>query len=211
MKRTLLFILAILLVCFFIKSPQGLIFPMWILAYLYKDRLKTAADRLPLPLAFILSGMFFGLLTESFAILENINKPLTERILLHPDPLRDLLMALFYYSLFITTWYLLLRKIRFSKTSVFIVSGIFGVLTEQGGAIVYGVVADPFLGTLMALLVMGVYGVFPLLAYMITKGRFIGGRKPHVKHYAIAALAFFLFWAIYGNFVHKALLAFFSS
>ncbi len=184
---------------------------MWILTYLYKEKLKLITDRFPLPLAFILSGIFFGLLTESFAILENINKPMTERILLHPDPLHDLLMALFYYSLFIITWYLILRKIRFSKRSVFIMSGIFGVLSEQGGAIAYGVVADPFLGTLMALLVMSVYGVFPLLAYMITKGRFVGGKKPHIKHYAITAFAFFLFFAIYGNFVHKALLAFFSS
>lgn len=209
MKRILLWILAIVLTLISLKSPQGLIFPMWILVYLYKENFKAVVDRFPLPIAFILSGLFFGLCTESFAILHNIHKPITERILLYQASITgDLLMAFFYYILFIVTWYILLRKIRFSKTAVFIVSGIFGIFSEQGGAVLYGIFANPFIGSLVAFLVMSVYGIFPLLAYTLTKERFIGGKKPHAKHYLIAAGAFFVFWAIYGNFVHKALLSF---
>lgn len=208
MKRTLLCISAIALTIFFLKDPIGLIFPMWIVVYLSQKKIRTITDRLPLSLAFIFSGLFFGIVTEFFAILDNQNKPAAERILLHPDPLKDIFMAFFYYGLFMLTWYLLLRKIRFSKKAVFLVSGVFGILSEQGGAIAQGIIASPVSGGAIAFLVMSVYGIFPLLAYTLTKERFIGGKRPHIKHYIIAGGAFFLFWGIYGNLVHKILLTF---
>lgn len=210
-RKILLWALALMLIIFSIKSPMGLVFPMWILAFLYKEKMRGIVARFPRSIAFVVLGLFFGLLTESFAILDNINKSPTERILLSPDPFHDLFLAFFYYLFFSVTWYLLLRKIRFSKKAVFMVSGIFGILSEQGGAIAHGIIANPPSGSLLAFLVMSVYGIFPLCAYMITKERFIGGKRPHIKEYAIAGIAFFFFWAIYGNFIHKVLLSFLVS
>jgi hypothetical protein len=209
-KRVLLWALAVALIIVSLESPQGLIFPMWIVVSLLREKLKKWSDALPLPAAFVVGGLCFGLLTETFAILDNLDLPPEERILLHPTPGVDLLMGFFYYGLFILTWFLLLRKIPFSKKEVFILSGIFGILTEQGGSIVYGIIANPPLGTIMAFLVMSVYGVFPLLAYMLTEHRFPERNKKKPWHYLLPAFAFFLFWAIYGNVFHKILLALFT-
>ena len=182
---------------------------MWIMVYLFQETLKKIFNQLPLPLAFLATGTIFGLLTEFFAVLNNLKLPPDKRILLHPNPAIDLLMGLFYYFLFIVTWYLLLRKIKFSKTAVFIFSGLFGIIVEQNGAILFGIFSNPLLGSLMAILVACVYGIFPLLAYTLTEERFIERRKVEPQHYLLAAFAFFLFWAIYGNIFYKGFIVLF--
>tara|TARA_Y100000310_G_C20615042_1_gene780170 strand:- start:1139 stop:1384 length:246 start_codon:yes stop_codon:yes gene_type:complete len=72
-KRRLLIILAIVLFFVGLGSPQGMIFPMWILVYLSKDRLIKIADKFSLPIVFIGLGTIFGLLTELFAVIENLD------------------------------------------------------------------------------------------------------------------------------------------
>ncbi len=206
MKRIFLWVLVVILILLSLDSPQGLIFPLGIVVYLFKDKFAVLLGKIPLPVAFMLSGLLFGLMTESFAILENLDAPPEQKILLHPNPAVDLFMGAFYYGMFILAWFLLLRKYSFSKKAVFIISGIFGLFTEQQGAVLDGIVANPLLGLIMAFLIMSVYGLFPLLAYMLTEERFNDRQKPTVRHYVFAALALFLFWAIYGNFVHKWLL-----
>ncbi len=45
---------------------------------------------MPLSVSFIGSGLFFGLLTEIFAIVNNLHLPPEQRILLSPVPVLDL-------------------------------------------------------------------------------------------------------------------------
>lgn|GEM_PF-1538582 len=45
---------------------------------------------MPLSISFIGSGLFFGLLTEIFAIVNNLHLPPVQRILLSPVPVLDL-------------------------------------------------------------------------------------------------------------------------
>lgn len=209
MRKFLLWVLLIAVILFSLDSPMGWVFPMWIAVYLFKDRFKHLLERWPAGVGFIASGLTFGLLTESFAILDNWNVPPDQKILLHPNPFIDLLMGLFYYLLFIVTWYLILRKTNLSKSAIFILSGLFGLAVEQDGAILSGLLANPILGTLMAFLVMSVYGIFPMLAYALTEDRFPERANPRSWHYPLALLSLFVFWAVYGNVFHKALLALF--
>jgi hypothetical protein len=129
-----------------------------------------------------------------------------QKILLHPNPFYDLLMGVFYYSLFVITWYLILRKIGFSQSAVFIVSGLFGILTEQCGAIARGMWAQPIFGSLMAFMIMNVYGIFPMLAYMLTKDRFHERPRPKIWQYPLALFFLFVFWAVYGNLFHNVVI-----
>lgn len=209
MKKAFLWVLCILLIIISVKGPQGFVFPMWILVYLFREKLRAFLDHFPRWIAFIGSGLLFGLLTEVFAIAQNWNAPANKKVLLHPDPLIDLLFGLLYYGLFIITWYLLVRKVRFSGSQIFILSGIFGVISEQNGAIFFGSIANPIMGSLLAFLVMSVYGIFPLLAYLLTQHRFTESSPPKEWQYLLVCLSLFFFWALYGNFIYKPLLLLF--
>ncbi|MHB1157880.1 MAG: hypothetical protein ACYC26_13715 [Phycisphaerales bacterium] len=211
MRQFFLWVLLTALVLFSLNSPMGWVFPIWIVVHLFRDRLKRFLDRRPLGVGFILSGLAFGLLTEGFAILDNWNVPPDRKILLHPDPAVDLLMGFFYYLLFIVTWYLILRQRDFPKSAIFILSGLFGLATEQGGAVLAGLPSNPILGVWMAFLVMSVYGIFPMPAYALTEHRFPVRAKPRPWHYPPALFFLFAFWAVYGNVIHKSLLALFPT
>lgn len=201
MKRNTLFFLGIILLVFGINNPMFFIWPLWIFVALYRKQISSLISPLSLPLAFIGSGVLFGLLIETFAILNNLPLPASERILLSPDPFTDLFLGFFYYFFVVTTWYLLLRKISFSKTDVFVLTGLLGVATEQGGAILFGVFTTP-LGIPLALLIAVVYALFPFLAYLVTEERFGTARTLRkIWHYPLAALALFVQWAIFGLFV----------
>jgi hypothetical protein len=153
-------------------------------------------------------GIFFGLLTECFAILDNLKRIPNDRILIDSDPMRDLFFGFFFYGFFIATWYLLLKRFRFSPKQVFIFSGAFGILTEQfnpavgGPTILLQVLFSPVVGIPMALLIACVYGIFPTSAYMLTESKF--GADRHALRFRSGALSFgslLLQWAIYGNFI----------
>lgn len=214
MKEIIVLLFVVLLFIISLSNPesqQGLIFPIAILIYIYRERIKPFFSQIPLSVAFILLGLFFGLLTEGFAILSNLSIPPEEKILLHANPFLDLILGVFYYSMFIGTWYLLLRKIKFSKKSVFIISGIFGIITEQSGGVLFGIVANPLFGSFMALLVMFIYGIFPYLAYMLTEKAFPERKKSKIYHFILALIALMIFWAIYGNFIHAPFIESFPS
>ena len=134
-KKTFLFLIGIFLLVAGFNSPMLLIFPMWIFVYLGRDFFTALLKKFPLALAFIGAGLVFGLLTESFAIIANLSKPFEQMILLSPVPALDLVYGVFYYLFFVATWYLLLRKIRYSKKEVFFISGLFGIIAEETGRV----------------------------------------------------------------------------
>lgn len=214
MYRIFLWLLAILFGALSFESPQGAIFAVGIVSYLLKENIKPFFDRFSPRAAFILAGVFFGLLTEVFAVLSNMNIAPEKRALLHPDPFADLIIGVVNYTLFVAVWYLLVRRTNFSTKAVFIISGIYGIFTEQfvtgvGPVIFLGILANPLYGSLMAILVACVYGIFPTLAYMFTKERFPQRHQPTWWSYIVALCSLFLFWAIYGNFIHPLLLLIF--
>ena len=211
MKKTFLTFLGIGFLLLSLQNPMLFIFPMWIFVLLFKPTLEEVFAYFSHGRGFIVAGLTLGLLTEIFAILNNLDLPPDERILLHPEPIPDLIYALFYYTILILTWYLLLRKIKFSKTDIFLLTGIFGIFTEEVGAVFLRIFSEPITGLLYALIIVFVYGIFPMLAYMITEEGFSTERsQPRIHHYLLAALALFFQYAIYGNFIYTTLEHFFG-
>ena len=198
----------VILLVLSVNNPMGLTYAMGVAAYLLQNPLRKFFSFLPHPLDFIGLGIFFGLCTEGFAILDNLKRLPENRILIDADPMRDLFFGFFFYGFFILMWYVLLRRWRFSMRQVFVLSGIFGILTEQfnpaagGPVILLQVITNPFLGIPMAFLIACVYGIFPALAYLLTEGRFSAKRmQVRWRGYCFAIGALLLQWAIYGNII----------
>lgn len=184
------------------SNPMLLIFPMWIFTYLGRGFLWRLVEKVPLSLSFIGFGVFFGLLTEVMAIANNLRLPPERRILLSPYPVLDLIYGVFYYSMLIATWYLLISAFTYSRKEVFVITGVFGIMTEEVGQVFSRIFQVPVLGLLYALIVSFVYGIFPMLAYMVSERKLEPARRgnPLVRFLAAAA-ALFVQWALYGLFV----------
>lgn len=169
-----LWVLALFLTTVYVtqeKRQMGLILPMAIFAYLFKDEIKNYLIRFSLRTSFIGSGLVFGLLTEVFAIWSNITVPLKERALLNPYPLPDLILAFFWYGLFVVVWYFLLKKYNYTKKEIFLFAGMYGLVFEQKGIFLLSMFTS-LGGLIIGLFIMAVYAIFPILAYMVTEHRF---------------------------------------
>lgn len=206
MKTGLNVLLLIVFLVIGVKSPTGLTYAMGIAVYLFRNPLKQLFLRIPQSIGFIGSGIVFGLLTECFAILDNLKRLPQDRILIDANPFRDLCFGFFYYGLFIVVWYYLLRRSRFSVWQVFLISGLFGILTEQfnpaagGPTILLSAIFNPLFGIPVAILIACVYGIFPASAYLLTENRFGMERGRATWRAAGIALGILLIqWAIYGN------------
>lgn len=195
-----LFILALILVIFGLNSPMTLVFPLWIFTYLFKNKLAYLLSKIPKEYGFIISGILFGLLIEIFAIFQNL--PKSEKVLLSPDPFLDLIYGFVYYASVIIVWYLILKRINFSKKEVFFLTGIYGIFVEESGRVFLSIFTTGIVGPLYAMLVMTIYGLFPYLAYVITEKSFNKERRERkLWHYFLVGLALFLQWAVFGNFI----------
>lgn len=194
------------------EDPMWLAFSLWIGVYLQRDRLRRWSEHWSLRRAFIGWGVAFGLLVEIFAILDNLDLPPEERILLNPHPVADLIMAAIYYPFVIVTWYLLLRRYAYSARHIFLLTGAFGIVVEQSGAIIWGIVGSPVIGGLIALLILCIYGMFPLMAYWLTAHRFDPARQPvSRRHLALGLGALFVQYVVYGLVVYPTLTRVFGS
>jgi len=183
-----------------------LIFPMWLFAYLSRKPLRRLVRGVPLSVSFIGFGLFFGLLTEVFAILNNRQLPPEQRILLSPNPWLDLVYGVFYYLMLIATWYGLIKAFTYSKREVFVITGIYGIMTEEVGQVFLRIFRVPVIGLLYAVIVSFVYGIFPMLAYMVSEEKLGKPKRGNLLiRFLSAAVALFLEWAIYGLFVLPAL------
>ncbi len=209
LRYSLLFLFIITFLLSF-KNAQGIIFPVAILVMILKDRIKYFFTRFSAGISFIGLGICMGLLTEFFAIISNSNLPNNQKILLHPDPYIDLLIGLFYYSFIIITWFLILRRYSFNKKTVFILSGLIGVLTEQSGSIFLEIFLNPISGIPMAIIIACIYAIFPTIAYTISEEQFPKTRiYPKYHHYILAMFMLFIQWAIFGNVVYRFFLVVF--
>lgn len=211
MKIILLWSIGIVLTIIGIMgNTMLLIYPMWIFTYLNRERLRRLVCGVPFSVSFIGFGVFFGLLTEIFAIANNRALPPEKRILLSPDPIQDLIFGFFFYFLFMGTWYLLIKCFTYSKKEVFVIAGIYGICTEEVGQVLVRVFTVPVTGFLYAIIVSFVYGIFPLLAYLISEEK-LGEKNGNIAvRSLVAALALFIEWAAYGLFILPALKRVFS-
>ena len=206
-KRALLVILGIILTIHGLNEPMNLIFPMWIFTYLFKDKLTDFLEKLPLRTSFIGAGVLFGLLTEVFAIIENLPKPAGERILLSQNPVNDIVFGFVYYLFVISAWYLMLRKMRYTGRDVFLITGIYGIFVEETGQVFLRIFTVPVFGLLYSIIIMFVYGIFPMLAHMLNENRFSGLSTSVVKRYSLAFAALFIQYIVYGLFVLPLLMS----
>lgn len=194
-----------------LKDPQGFIFPISILVIIFRDSIGNKFASWSPSKAFVFTGIVLGLTTEVFAIISNLNLPPEKKILMHPDPIIDILIGIFYYGFVIFTWLFFIKRYSFSKKAVFSITALLGIVTEQSGAILYGIFANIIIGTLTALIIACIYGAFPTLAYMVTKKYFekLPRKIPKYYHYFIAICAIFLQWAIFGLFINNTIVSIF--
>ncbi len=207
-RQVLLATVALMFALHGIKQPMAFIVPMWILAFQLKAPLAASVRRLPPAVAFVGFGMLFGLMTECFAILGNLDRPDSEKILMHPDPATDLMFGLASYGMTMMAWLILVRRLRFRLWQVFFATAAYGAVTEQMGRVLIDALVRPWPGVGILMLVGIVYGVFPMLAQMLTDARFRSGRPPARKrHLVLATGLLFAQWALFGLAVLPALKA----
>lgn len=204
-QKTFLSVLLILLLGISWREPMGFVFVFGVGAVLFRDSLTRFSQRVHSSWMFIVFGGAFGLIVEGLAVWSNSVKPASERILIDPDPVRDLFFGFFYYGLFVITWYFLLRRWQFSLWHIFAFSGLFGILTEQfnpvagGPVILLQALVNPLVGIPLAFLIACVYGIFPSMAYFLTEHAF--GHRTRVTGQTLCVVFIVLFaqWAFYGN------------
>jgi hypothetical protein len=200
--RVWLGLLAVFLVIFGLYSTLYLVLALWVVVFLLRARLAALAAFLPGEYGFFAAALVFGLLTESFAVLTNMSRSPSERILLSPDPLRDPALSAICCSAVAVTWLLLLRRFAYRGRDIFLISGVYGVLVEETGQAAVRVMTFSLLGPLYAGFVLVVYGVPPMLALMVAGGRFSDGRAaPGLGARAGALIALLAQYAIVGLFV----------
>ncbi|MHA1822205.1 MAG: hypothetical protein ACTSU2_02045 [Promethearchaeota archaeon] len=107
-------------------------------------------------------GLLFGELTELFAVLSNLNLPPEERILFHPDPIIDLVLGFAYYFPLFFVLSILIIKIEINLKELFIIGGIYGILTEQDGGIL---LSFNIIFWFYVFLVYGSYIAVPYIVY----------------------------------------------
>ncbi|MCS7091961.1 MAG: hypothetical protein NZM26_01250 [Patescibacteria group bacterium] len=106
-------------------------------SWLIKNLLQRLSDNTPLPLKlkFILWGTISGMLLEILAIIDNLNLPDSEKVLLNKDTNIDLYLALGFYFAFAFIWSFLANKYDYTSGNIFIISGLCGIFIKQSGAI----------------------------------------------------------------------------
>jgi hypothetical protein len=182
-------LLAVFLVLFGLSAPMYLVAAMWAVVYLAREPLARVAASIPRDYGFLVAAIVFGMLTESLALLNNLELAPKDRILLNPEPWRDLVMGAISCTAVGFAWLLLLRRFAYRGRDLFLITGVYGVLVEQMGLVALHIVTWPILGALYALLVAVVYGVFPMLALMVASAGFPRGRAAPAMSAKVGALA----------------------
>ncbi len=151
------------------SSPVLLPYPLFVLAFLRGWRLPqvgTPAVRLLLSTAICASVLEIG------AWLDNYIKNAPDPALLHPQLIPDLITSIGIYAAWWLTWWLMLRRYRFTAQQVFITTGLYGVLIEQQGRIFLAGLGTFPLGMVLWLFVAVAYGSTMALAFFLVRDSF---------------------------------------
>jgi len=214
MKKLLLSILAFIIVVLIVSGDIDTmysVFPMWIICYVFFDKIKTQVNKHHLSYSFILVATILGLLTEFFAILSNVSTPYGQRILLHQNLFLDFMFGIVYYSFFMVIMYFIIKRYNFSKLNVFLIFGIFGIMTEEVGMVFVKIFTQFPVGLIYAFIVSFVYGIFPYLAYSLTKHKFDKLQRiiPTWKSYLLIALILMVSFGFYGLMIYNNMIIIF--
>ena len=176
----------VLLVC--IGSPVLLPYPLLVWAYLRGWRLLVSGApwwRL------LLATLLCTLVLESSAWLDNYIRNNPEPALFHPQLIPDLIFGIGVYAAWWLTWWLVLRRYRFTTLQVFLTTGLYGIIIEQQGKIfLTGLAALPA-GLLLWLFVAVAYGSTMALATFLVRDSFTAERDSRWK-YPLAWAALFV-------------------
>ncbi len=116
-------------------------------------------------LKFFLFSLLFGMITEVFAVVDNLPKPPGKRILFNSDPMVDLYLALGCYSAFALILTLACYRFDFNHLSVFIIGGSFGLVFEQTGGILFSL--NPFIYLYVLLASFFLAAIFLFILYIL--------------------------------------------
>lgn len=145
-----------------------MLFAFFLLAVGLQKPLQKLAHLMPLADAkrFFLLGIATGVLTEILAIWNNLHLPPEQKALFHPDPGINIVLGLIYYAVWIIVWLLILKRYRFTLRQVFGTAGLFGMMVEQGGAVLLS------FNPAMWLYAFLVHGSIIAIPYLLVKPRF---------------------------------------
>ncbi len=120
-KRIFIFIAALVpIVMVPFTGFTWIIFSLYCFAVYFK-KLPELFMKIPLSprLKFFVFFFIFGMLTEVFAIVDNLPKPPADRILFSANPWLDLYFAVGYYSAFALVWSVAYFRFKFSHLDIF--------------------------------------------------------------------------------------------
>ncbi len=189
------FAIPLILLTFIIFQEPGPIwfFPIFLLAYIFEDKIKRKAQR-SLFSKYVITGLVVGILIELLAIINTANIPLGERALFHQLPIPDLILAAGYYAALFIGSFIIVKKYNFSVKQLFILGGVFGLIFEQFGIILLSFSLLNYAYVFLS------YGSFLALPYLIYKDNFKKRNKisllRFIKSFFILVF-FYLIFSIY--------------
>jgi hypothetical protein len=162
-----------------LTSPVLLPYPLFVLAYLLNWRLPGKGRPF---MRLVTSTYLCVIILESGAWLSEFLKNSTEPALFHPQLIPDLIMGIGFYAAWWLTWWLVLRRFRFTVSQVFITTGLYGVVIEQQGKIfLMGLQTMPA-GLLLWAFIFIAYGSTMALAFWLVRDDFTTGRDHWLKY-----------------------------
>ncbi len=115
---------------------------------------------------YILVYLIVEVISEGLAVLQNLPLPNNERALFHPDPILDIIISILYYLPLALVSYYVFSKYKYSIKGVFIIGGLYGIMTEQSFSILLS------FNILLWVVVFILYGSFLTIPYVIFQNKF---------------------------------------
>jgi len=143
------------------------IFPLFLLIWMFFPNHVEEIDwsKKKSFIFYLITGTIVGLITELLAIFDNLKFPPEERVCFHPDPVTNIVLAIFYYFPIFFFAAIILHKYKMTEINVFLIGGIYGICTEQLFLILLS------FNLLYWFYVFLVYGSFITIPYTIFKNR----------------------------------------
>ena len=167
LKKVILLIITLIItiLSIYAKEYQLLVIPIYFFIWMIYPRSinKETFITRHLKINYLILGVIFGIIAETFAILNNMDLPPEERALFHPDPLIDLILGLSYYTPLFFFSMIIVFRYKLNEKIMFMIGGIYGVLTEQTFQIFLS------FNIILWIYVFFVYGSFIAIPYTILK------------------------------------------
>jgi hypothetical protein len=196
LRIPLIIILAVLTILIFNEPGPVWFFPIFLIAYLFKDKLSRLENLKPrLIIKYVIFGVLIGLIIEMFAIIASQSIPIGQRALFHQEPIPDLILAIGYYAMLMLGSYIMLRRYNYSLKQIFILGGIFGVILEQHGGVLLSIFEGNILGGIYVFLSYSSLIALPYLVFQKGFNKF--KRKETIWKYLISLLILIGFYLLF--------------